>query len=124
MASATAVAHEGKAHPTLEFYVKIAITLAIITAVEVAIYYIPALRPVLVPALLILSLIKFVSVVAYFMHLKFDGGFLVFVFTAAMIVSVIVLIALAVVMHFGKVEFFVPNMSIFTDQPGLTPGRP
>ena len=52
-------------HPDLRTYVWIAIFLAIVTAVEVAIYYIPAFEGVLVPALLILSAVKFLYVVAF-----------------------------------------------------------
>ena len=51
-------AHEG-AHATNQMYVRIAIILAIITLVEVVIYYIPTIRSVLVPALIVLSLAKF-----------------------------------------------------------------
>jgi len=39
--------------------VRIAVTLAIITGAEVAVYYQPSLRPVIVPVLLVLSAIKF-----------------------------------------------------------------
>ena len=47
-------AHEGMhAHPTNQTYVRIAIVLAIITLVEVVIWYIPTIRSVLVPALLV-----------------------------------------------------------------------
>jgi cytochrome c oxidase subunit 4 len=46
--------------------------LSIITAVEVAVYYIPALLPLIFPILIVLSAIKFVMVVGWFMHLKFD----------------------------------------------------
>ena len=63
-------------HPSPRKYVWVATILAIVTAIEVAIYYIPAIsdRPgFLVPALLIFALIKFVMVGAYFMHLKFDS---------------------------------------------------
>jgi cytochrome c oxidase subunit 4 len=50
----------------------IALILTVITAVEVAVYYIPALLPLIFPILLVLSAIKFVLVVGWFMHLKFD----------------------------------------------------
>lgn len=119
MANATTaqIPHSDHAHPTLDFYVKIAIALAIITAIEVAIYYIPALEGVLVPLLLALSLVKFVAVVAYFMHLKFDSRMLTFVFTASMVVSIIMFIALAVIMHFDAVDIFTQNMSVLPNKP-------
>ncbi len=46
--------------------------LAAVTAVEVAIPGIEALKPIKVPSLLILGAVKFAIVVAFFMHLKFD----------------------------------------------------
>lgn len=98
--------HHGSEHPTLRKYVWIAIILAIVTAIEVAIYYIEALEPVLVPALIILSVIKFVMVVGYFMHLKFDPKFLAVTFTGALIVSLAVYIAVDLMMDHNPVEWF------------------
>lgn len=60
-------------HPSPRRYVNVAIILAIVTAVEVAIYYVTALADLLVPMLLLLAVIKFVMVGLYFMHLKFDS---------------------------------------------------
>jgi cytochrome c oxidase subunit 4 len=68
MSDATA-AH---AHPTAPTYLKVAAILTLITAIEVAIYYVPAMRGVLVPLLILLSAVKFGTVVGYYMHLKFD----------------------------------------------------
>lgn len=93
-------------HPSLGKYVNIAIFLAIITAIEVAIYYIESLEGILVPTLIILSAVKFITVVGYFMHLKFDGRFLSFVFGAALIVSLAVYIAVDVMMDHRPVDFF------------------
>jgi len=60
-------------HPSPRKYVNVAIILAIVTAIEVAIYYVTALEDLLVPILLALAVIKFVMVGMYFMHLKFDS---------------------------------------------------
>lgn len=55
-------------------FVYLAIALAIVTAIEVAMsYMVDELGPVFLPGLIILMLIKFFSVVLYFMHLKFDN---------------------------------------------------
>ena len=59
-------------HPGERTYVTVAIILALVTALEVAIYYIEAVGDALVPMLLVLSAAKFAAVVGYFMHLKFD----------------------------------------------------
>lgn len=60
------------AHPGPIEYIQVAIFLAIVTAGEVAVYYLSALKSVLVPTLLVMAIVKFATVVAYFMHLKFD----------------------------------------------------
>jgi cytochrome c oxidase subunit 4 len=62
-------------HPSDAFYIKVAIALAAITAVEVLLYY-RDLGAANNYALLVLSGIKFVAVVAFFMHLKFDNRIL------------------------------------------------
>ncbi len=117
MASTTAHAQDHHAHPTQEAYVRIAIFLAIVTGIEVAIYYIPALQGVLVPLLLALSAFKFIMVVGYFMHLKFDDGILTFIFGAALVASILVFIGLWVVMHFDAATIFHGNMSVFPQKP-------
>ncbi len=60
-------------HPGEGKYIKIAIILAVITGVEVAFSYWEAVEGILAPALIFMSIIKFVIVVAYFMHLRFDS---------------------------------------------------
>ena len=55
-------------------YVKVALALAIITGIEVAIsYMVDDLGALFLPLLIGLMLVKFFSVVLYFMHLKFDN---------------------------------------------------
>ncbi len=61
------------AHPGPLEYVKIGLILAVITAVEVGIYYIEAIEDALVPILIVLSALQFTLVVMWFMHLKFDN---------------------------------------------------
>ncbi|HYH11580.1 MAG TPA: cytochrome C oxidase subunit IV family protein [Thermomicrobiales bacterium] len=98
--------HHEAGHPSLRKYVNIAIFLAIVTAIEVVIYYVEALESVLVPALIILSAAKFVTVVGYFMHLKFDAKLLTFIFGAALITSLAVYIAVDIMMDHRPVEWF------------------
>jgi cytochrome c oxidase subunit IV len=64
---------EEHAHPDTREYVQIAIILAVVTAIEVFIYYIRSLKPVLIPLLMLLAIIKFSMVAMWFMHLKFDN---------------------------------------------------
>src|SRR5688500_2914028 len=67
-------AHAHGAHPTAKTYVIIGVILTVITVIEVWAYYIPELvaSNFFVPFLLILSALKFVIVVMYYMHLKYD----------------------------------------------------
>jgi cytochrome c oxidase subunit IV len=53
-------------------YIKIAIILAAITALEVSTYYVD-FGPLFLPSLIIMMVVKFFMVVSYFMHLKFDN---------------------------------------------------
>jgi cytochrome c oxidase subunit 4 len=60
-------------HPSEFQYVKVAVFLALVTAAEVAVFYIDALRNLIIPLLSAMMLIKFLAVAGYFMHLKFDS---------------------------------------------------
>lgn len=119
VASTPIQAHNEHEHPTLQAYVRIAIILAIITGVEVAIYYIPAFQGVLVPLLVALSAIKFVMVLGYFMHLKFDDHMLAGIFAFALVISIIVFVGLWAITHFDFASVFNANMSVLPDKPML-----
>ena len=60
-------------------YVRIALILAAITALEVSTYYVD-FGPLFMPSLMIMMVVKFVMVVSYFMHLKFDSKIFSFLF--------------------------------------------
>jgi cytochrome c oxidase subunit 4 len=60
-------------HPSPKEYIRIAIILGVVTAAEVAVYYIEGVREFLIPLLFLFALIKFTLVVLWFMHLKFDN---------------------------------------------------
>ncbi|MFM7771382.1 MAG: cytochrome C oxidase subunit IV family protein [Acidimicrobiaceae bacterium] len=68
-------------------YIRIAIILAAITALEVSTYYVD-FGVLFLPALLIMMVIKFVMVVSYFMHLKFDNKMFSFLFYAGLVLAV------------------------------------
>jgi cytochrome c oxidase subunit 4 len=67
--------HRGRTvrHPSPKEYIRIAIVLALVTAAEVAVYYIDAVRTLLIPMLFLFATIKFALVVLWFMHLRFDN---------------------------------------------------
>jgi cytochrome c oxidase subunit 4 len=69
------------------FYVKIAVFLAAITGMEVWLSY-SDIGWVFLPALLILMTIKFVMVVLFFMHLRFDSKWFNFAFWTGVILAV------------------------------------
>ncbi len=60
-------------HPGDAQYIKIALILAVITGVEVFLSYWHAVKDLLAPLLIVLSIVKFAIVVAFFMHLRFDS---------------------------------------------------
>ena len=84
----------GHAHPGAKEYIGIALVLTVITAVEVAVFYIPSLKPILVPALLILSALKFGMVAMWYMHLKFDHRIFTWLFLVGMAVATFVILML------------------------------
>ena len=86
----------GHEHASAGFYWLIGAILTVITAVEVAIFYIPQLESVLIPSLLRLSAAQFVLVVAYYMHLKFDSPVFTGVFMAGFVLAAFMVTALVV----------------------------
>lgn len=86
-------------HPNWRFYVVIGLILTVITAAEIAVFYIPALRGVLVPILLVLSTGKFTLVVMFYMHLRFDNPIFSGVFVAPLSLAILVVIALIILFH-------------------------
>ena len=83
-------------HPTWSTYWKVAIVLTLITAVEVWIYYIPAFvaSRAFVPTLLVLSAVKFITVVLFYMHLKYDHRLFRVLFTGPLIIAATTMVGL------------------------------
>ena len=73
----TTTPHRGRwaRHPSPKEYIRIAIVLALVTAAEVAVYYIDWIHEndLLIPLLFLFALIKFALVAMWFMHLRFDS---------------------------------------------------
>ena len=86
--------HAEHQHPSNRVYVLVAVVLAVVTAVEVMVFYVEALKPVLVPILLVLSAAKFTLVVGFFMHLKFDARLYRALFVGPLIITVAVMMAM------------------------------
>ena len=88
-------------HGGLKQYGILAIFLAIITFIEFIIIVPEGLQgsPIVIAPLVILSVIKFFCVVAFFMHLKFEHELLWQIFVAGLVLGLVV--ALALVLLFG-----------------------
>jgi cytochrome c oxidase subunit 4 len=92
------------AHPTPTQYWKIAVLLAVLTAIEVAMFYVNeasdlgALNTII---LIGLAVLKFVIVVGYYMHLRYESSMLSRFFTAGFILAMslyaVVLAAMGVI---------------------------
>lgn len=78
--------HEHGGHASVGFYWMIGGILAILTAMEVAAFYME-LGVIEAPFLLILSAAKFILVVMFFMHLKFDSKIFTGVFAAGLVLA-------------------------------------
>ncbi len=85
-----APAHHG---PSVSQYLLIGLVLAIITVIEVWLSF-ADVGAILVPALLIFSAIKFVVVVGWFMHLRYENPFLTQVFLMGIVLGSGVVLAL------------------------------
>ena|ERR1051326_780434 len=82
------------AHPGAKTYTLIGVVLAIITIAEVFFYTQESVRAFLVPLLLVLSASKFVLVVGFYMHLRFDHPLFTGVFGFGLAVAASVITAL------------------------------
>lgn len=88
-------AHDAHDHPSDWAYVKIALILAAVTALEVFTYFRSVLDwgVALVPSLIFMMVVKFYLVVTWFMHLKFDNSIFSKMFTTGLVLAVGVYLA-------------------------------
>jgi cytochrome c oxidase subunit 4 len=89
-------------HPNALRYVQIAVVLAALTAVEIMVYYLPALKNPLVPILLTLSAFKFALVVLFYMHLKFDNKLFSALFTLGLGIAASLMLGLLAIFYAFK----------------------
>src|SRR5690606_13206943 len=94
------MSHDSKqgahAHPSGNTYLKVFVILTVITVIEVWAYYIPALvaSPLFNPSLIAMSAAKFLIVVLFYMHLKFDHKIFRALFSGPLLVAGVTLVAL------------------------------
>ena len=91
-------AHAGieHAHPTWKTYFLVGFILTFITVVEVSAYYIKPWEESrwYVPSMLIMSGAKFIIVVMFYMHLKYDHKLFRSLFVGPLIIAMLTIIAL------------------------------
>ena len=99
------VLHKEHKHPSAAIYVKVAVVLVVLTALEVLAYemarrqdlpgnLVRIVEALLVPILLGLSAIKFALVAMYYMHLKQDARIFTGLFVFPLIIAAVVIFAL------------------------------
>jgi cytochrome c oxidase subunit 4 len=89
--------HPGNQPASDRIYVVIALVLGVLTALEVSLSYVDV--GINTPLLFVLMAIKFVLVVLYFMHLKFDSKIFSYLFWTGAILAVAVYVAALACFH-------------------------
>lgn len=79
--------------------VKLAIFLALVTGLETLTYFVD-FGAIAHPLIIILMVVKFATVVAYFMHLRFDNWLFTLLFMIGIVMSLAVYLAFMVTMQF------------------------
>jgi cytochrome c oxidase subunit 4 len=69
------------------FFVQIAMLLAVITGLELVTVYLPFMKWLLVTVLVVLSTVKFMFVIFYFMHLRWDKVFCTILFFIGLVLA-------------------------------------
>lgn len=87
-------------HPTPSMYFKVAMTLTIITAIEVGIFYLEWLGYGIIPILVILSGAKFAMVAMFYMHLKYEHRLFSTMFVCGLVLASAVVFALMFLFNF------------------------
>src|ERR1043165_4581510 len=87
--AAPAHGHDAGHHDESKFqiYVQIAMLLAVITGIEIVCVYLPFAKWIIVTTLVVLSAVKFLFVIFYFMHLRWDKPFCTILFFIGLILA-------------------------------------
>ncbi len=96
--------HNGEAQKYHAF-INLALALAAITGVELVLVYLPINQAVIFTVLIALSLFKFISVIAWFMHLIYDRLLLTLAFGTGLVIATGTVIALMFIMDRSYVDF-------------------
>jgi cytochrome c oxidase subunit 4 len=85
--AASAGHHDDHDVSKFQIYVQIALLLAIITGIEIVAVFLPFEKWILITSLVVLSLVKFMYVIFYFMHLRWDKPFCTILFFIGLILA-------------------------------------
>ena len=93
-------------HPSDLLYVKVALFLAALTALEVGTYFLddPS-TGLLVAVLFPMMVIKFLTVIFYFMHLKYDNPLFKRVFLFGLVLAIIVFVIALTAFEFWDEQY-------------------
>jgi cytochrome c oxidase subunit 4 len=97
-----AAGEHASGHPGPALYLLVAIALVILTFMELAVYYVSFLQPLLVPILILLALAKFLLVGGFYMHLYYDQKIFSIFFVFPLILACF--IGAALMMIFSALE--------------------
>ena len=81
------------AHVSNTVYLIVGGFLVVLTAMEITVSYIHALRPVMVPLLIVLAMAKFALIALFFMHLRYEKWALNTMFGFPLVVATVVFVA-------------------------------
>ena len=87
-------------HPQAPTYITVAIILTILTAFEIGVFYAPFLQAILVPLLIILAILKFILVAAFYMHLHFDSRVYSGLFLFPLSLAALIVISLMLLFYY------------------------
>lgn len=87
-ASPHAAVHDhGTEDNKYQLYVQIAMLLAVITGIEIVAIFFPFAKWIIITTLVVLSAVKFLFVIFYFMHLRWDKFFCTILFFIGMVLA-------------------------------------
>jgi len=94
-------------------YVKVALVLAGLTAIEMLTYfesiYPKSFERLIMPVLLVLMTVKFYLIAAYFMHLKWDKPVLRRVFLTGLVIAIVVYVIALTAFKFWNGTGYMPH---------------
>lgn len=120
-AHAEHVHHE--VHDHVPVYVKLAIFLSVVTAAEVGILYVALPAAMLLLGLYGLATLKFILVVAIFMHLKYDNKILTGIFFSGFTIALATMVAMVALINYQPTKTSI-NVKDSKELAALTKGDP